>query len=164
MAFTAPMCNCHRFVERCILLGCAEISDSDRDTIVHRSGISIPIMNHHQGKLRFFKFGTKLKAQFTSATNPIVEQPMPRPFFSGFGEAIANSPSSCVIYHLMHRTVEGISDCFTNGRGERPRHWRVAWRYRKDRTWSQKYSSPEPAGFLAAATALILAFNCPAPA
>jgi hypothetical protein len=79
-------------VERCILLGRTEISDSDRDTIVHRSGISILIMNRRRGKVRIFKFGTKLEAKFNSATDPIVEPPKGATLFSACGKAIDNSP------------------------------------------------------------------------
>ena len=60
-------------VERCVLLGRAEISVIDRDTIIHRLGISIPIMNRHGEKFQIYKSGMKLEAKFTSATNRIVE-------------------------------------------------------------------------------------------
>ncbi len=83
-------------VERCILLGRAEISDSDRDTIVHRSGISIPIMNRQRGKLRFFKFGTNLEAKFTSATNRFVEPQKEGHSISAGGKGMTKSPYSWV--------------------------------------------------------------------
>ena len=56
-------------VERCVLLGRAEILVNDRDTFVHQSGISIPIKNRHREKFRIFKSGTKLEAKFTSTNN-----------------------------------------------------------------------------------------------
>jgi hypothetical protein len=52
-------------------LGHAEILGIGRGKIVHRSGISVPIMNGQGKKFRFFKFGMNFKCMLsTELSNP----------------------------------------------------------------------------------------------
>lgn len=53
----------------------AEILGIGRDTIVHRSVISIPIMNCPGEKFQFFKFGAKVETKLIQCYQCIIEPP-----------------------------------------------------------------------------------------